>query len=162
MDGDFDAVAKQAMGIQTEATVPNSPLTKSVRAPQHETPKATGTKWTPPKIKFDSTTAWKVAKHPAFRLVVIFIVAVLVLVIINPPFVHSRRDKNDPERNELEAASCSYGRVMVSAAIITTVAALVPLALQHQEKIIQAYHKIEASIRRISAKSSSDTTPKEP
>jgi hypothetical protein len=92
-------------------------------------------------ITSESTNAFKmpsmkmmktVVSHTAFRLLSVYLISFVILVAINPPFVQARSKK---KRNALEAAPCSYGRVMVASAIITTLVALIPLCLQHRERL---------------------------
>lgn len=86
-------------------------------------------------------TVKRVCNHAAFRLVMVFLVTCILLLIIHPPFVQVRKAKND-----LEKAPCSYGRVMVVAAVVTGVVALVPLALKHKEKVMATLKKITPNI----------------
>lgn len=67
----------------------------------------------------------------AFRLVLVFVVTSAMLLLLNPPFVHAPRDKRDKRRNPLEAAPCSYGRVLFGAALIAAIVALIPVLIRN-------------------------------
>lgn len=85
-----------------------------------------------------------VMQHMVFRLAFVFLVSFVMLVAINPPFVQARSSK---KRNALEAAPCSYGRVMVASAIIAALVALVPLGLKHRERIGSALLSAQSWIK---------------
>ena len=85
-----------------------------------------------------------VMQHMVFRLAFVFSVSFVMLVAINPPFVQARTSR---KRNALEAAPCSYGRVMVASAIIAGLVALVPLGLKHRERIGGAFVSMQSWIK---------------
>ena len=83
--------------------------------------------------------------HTTFRLVTVYLVAFMMLVAINPPFVQVRSKK---KRNALEAAPCSYGRAMTAAAFITVIVGLIPLVLENKDRISAVAAKMKSMVRK--------------
>lgn len=82
-------------------------------------------------LELSLPAASSVLATDAFRLVMVFVVTSLMLLFLNPPFVHAPRDKNQRRRNPLEAAPCSYGRVMFGALLIAAIVALIPMLIRN-------------------------------
>jgi hypothetical protein len=93
-----------------------------------------------------AATLRTVMGHGLFAALVVFAVTALMLVMVNPPFVHEPSEK---PRNALEAAPCSYGRVMVSAAVFALLAAAVPHAVRHRKRIAEAATSIQGWVSKL-------------
>jgi hypothetical protein len=86
----------------------------------------------------------QVVGHTAFRLGLVYVVACIMLISINPPFVQVRAKK---KRNVVEAAPCSYSRVMVAAAVITSVVGVAPIAIEHRNAIAKTLCRVQAMVK---------------
>lgn len=82
--------------------------------------------------------------HTLFRLAFVYAAACVILISLNPPFVQVRSRK---KRNALEAAPCSYYRVMVAAAVITAIVGVAPLVIQHRAAIGGVCARIQGMIK---------------
>ena len=82
--------------------------------------------------------------HTLFRLAFVYAAACVILISLNPPFVQVRSRK---KRNALEAAPCSYYRVMVAAAVITAIVGVAPLVVQHRAAIGGVCTRIQGMIK---------------
>lgn len=101
-----------------------------------------------------STESMKnMVQHPAFRAFAVFLVAFILLCAINPPFVNATVEG---ERNPLEEPPCSYGRVMISAAVFAGMVLLVPLCLKHRSKFETGFNTVKGWVDK--AKSSMPTS----
>lgn len=84
------------------------------------------------------------AQHPATRHIVTFIVVLIVLVVLNPPFV-----QEDVERKHvMEAVPCSLPRAVFGAFLVTLIVAATPLLLQHRESFISAWARVTSWISK--------------
>jgi hypothetical protein len=80
-----------------------------------------------------------VVSHVVFRLTFVFFMTFGILVAINPPFVQVRNEKKNP----IEASPCSYGRVIIAAAIVTLLVGAIPLCIKHKDKFATVVQKIK-------------------
>lgn len=87
-------------------------------------------------------------KHPAFRAFAVFVIAAILLVVTNPPFVNA---PSEGERNALEEPPCSYGRVMVCAGVFAGLVLLVPLCLKHKSKFESGFNTVKGWVDKAKA-----------
>ena len=83
-----------------------------------------------------------------FTAMMVFVVITIILIAVNPPFVHA---PSDEPRNALEAAPCSYGRVMTAAAVFAVIAVAIPIAVKHRQRIISGSNRALAWAKSIQA-----------
>lgn len=91
-------------------------------------PESTGPKWWHySKLKPFLYTQW-------FRYILLFLVTCILLLVISPPFVQTRR-KN---QTHLEKAPTSYKRILIVSALITGIVFITPICYEHKSKIASA------------------------
>lgn len=141
---DIDSVAMRAMDAAEDPT----PAAVEAPAPASAatTPAAGGGKSIGMSLPSVSTMR-SVIGNGVFRVLVVFAVVAVMLVAINPPFVQARG-----KRNSVEAAPCSYGRVLVAAAVGAVLAGLVPLGVQNHAAITDNFGKFRDWVKRVTAK----------
>ena len=83
--------------------------------------------------------------HSAFRLFIIFLISCIMLLSVNPPFVQVRSKK---KRNALEAAPCSYYRVMVVSAIMVAIVVILPVCIRNKNTFVATFEKLRQMVSK--------------
>ena len=83
--------------------------------------------------------------HSAFRLLIIFLISCIMLLSVNPPFVQVRSKK---KRNALEAAPCSYYRVMVVSVTMVVIVVILPVCIRNKNTFVATYEKLRQMVSR--------------
>jgi hypothetical protein len=97
-----------------------------------------------------AATVRMVLGHDGFAALVVFAITSILLLVVNPPFVHAASDE---PRNALEAAPCSYGRVMAAAAVFAVLAALVPFLIRHRGRFVDVAATVQKWVASLRAPS---------
>jgi hypothetical protein len=78
------------------------------------------------------------AKHPMTRHITTFLVVLIILVALNPPFVQETVER----KHAMEAVPCSIPRAVMGAFVVTLLVASAPFIIQHRESFVTAWARV--------------------
>ena len=72
------------------------------------------------------------------RHITTFLVVLIVLVALNPPFVHEAVER----KHAMEAVPCSIPRAVMGAFVVTLLVASMPFLVQHRDSFVAAWSRV--------------------
>lgn len=147
-DSSAPPLAPPPLVVQTPLVAPpSSPLFAPSLQPSATPPiQATAVADDPPKSMFappSPETVRALLDNTMFRLAVVFVLVCLIMIVIQPPFVHDRSNKH---RAPIEAAPLSYIKVFIYAGLATSIVVVVPILIKNQMLLKKTFDNIRKAI----------------